>query len=110
MCVPMPDGLSYEEGAACACGTGTAYQAVKRLAVSGRETLAVFGQGPVGLSATMFGAASGRPYVIAVDPIAERRDAGGEARRRPRPSTRTTPTPSRSIRAATHGQRRRRHP
>ena len=40
--------------------------------VTGRETLAVFGQGPVGLSATMFGAASGA-YVIAVDPVAERR-------------------------------------
>lgn len=72
MCVPMPDGLSYEEGAACACGTGTAYQAVKRLGVSGWETLAVFGQGTVGLSATMFGAAAGA-YVVAVDPVPERR-------------------------------------
>lgn len=72
MCVPMPDGLSFEEGAACACGTGTAYQAIRRLDVNGRETLAVFGQGPVGLSATMFGAATGA-YVIAVDPVPERR-------------------------------------
>ena len=71
-CIPMPDGLSYEEGAACACGTGTAYQAVRRLDVNGRETLAVFGQGPVGLSATMFGAATGA-RVIAVDPVPERR-------------------------------------
>ena len=72
MCVPMPDGLSYAEGAACSCGTGTAYQALRRLGVSGRDTFAVFGQGPVGLSATLFGAASGS-YVIAVDPIPERR-------------------------------------
>ena len=77
MCVPMPDGLSFEEGAACACGTGTAYQAVRRLDVTGRETLAVFGQGPVGLSATMFGAASGA-YVIAVDPVPERRALAGK--------------------------------
>ena len=72
MCVPMPDGLSFEAGAMCACGTGTAYQALKRLDVSGRDTLAVFGQGPVGLSATFLGAAMGA-RVIAVDPVEERR-------------------------------------
>jgi D-arabinose 1-dehydrogenase-like Zn-dependent alcohol dehydrogenase len=48
--VPLPDSLSFEEGAAISCGTGTAYGALKRLDVSGRDTLAVFGQGPVGLS------------------------------------------------------------
>ena len=72
MCVSMPESLTYEEGAACSCGTGTAYQALKRLGVSGRDTLAVFGQGPVGLNATLFGAATGA-NVIAIDPIAERR-------------------------------------
>ena len=51
-CVPLPDELSFEEGAAVSCGTGTAYGALKRIDVSGRDTLAVFGQGPVGLSAT----------------------------------------------------------
>ena len=64
--VPMPESLSFEEGAAVSCGTGTAYGALKRLDVSGRDTLAVFGQGPVGLSATMLGRAMGA-RVIAVD-------------------------------------------
>ena len=73
MCVPMPDGLSYEEGAAIACGTGTAYQALRRLDVSGRDVLAVFGQGPVGLSGTFLGAHMGA-RIIAVDPVAERRE------------------------------------
>ena len=72
MCVPMPDELSYEEGAAIACGTGTAYQALRRLDVSGRDALAVFGQGPVGLSGAFLGAHMGA-RVIAVDPVAERR-------------------------------------
>ncbi|MCI0798262.1 MAG: zinc-binding dehydrogenase [Chloroflexi bacterium] len=72
MCVPMPDELSFEEGAACSCGTGTAYQALKRLGISGLDTLAVFGQGPVGLSATFLGAVMGA-RIIAVDPISERR-------------------------------------
>jgi threonine dehydrogenase-like Zn-dependent dehydrogenase len=69
--VPLPDEMSFEEGAAVSCGTGTAYGALKRLDVSGRDTLAVFGQGPVGLSATMLGKAMGA-RVIAVDIAPER--------------------------------------
>lgn len=72
MCVPMPDELSFEEGAACSCGTGTAYQALRRLEISGRDTLVVFGQGPVGLSATLLGVAMGA-RVVAVDPVIDRR-------------------------------------
>jgi len=80
--VPLPDSLSFEEGAAISCGTGTAYGALKRLDVSGRDTLAVFGQGPVGLSATLLGRAMGA-RVIAIDVAPERlalaRDFGAEA-------------------------------
>src|SRR5881409_687935 len=79
--VPLPDSLSFEEGAAISCGTGTAYGALKRLDVSGRDTLAVFGQGPVGLSATLLGRAMGA-RVIAIDVAPERlalaRDFGAE--------------------------------
>ena len=75
--VALPDGLSFEEGAAVACGTGTAYGALKRLDVSGRDTLAIFGQGPVGLSATMLGRAMGA-RVVAVDIGAERRQLAKE--------------------------------
>ena len=71
--VPLPDELSFTEGAAISCGTGTAYSALKRLNVSGRDTLAVFGQGPVGLAATQLAAAMGA-RVIAVDPLPERRE------------------------------------
>jgi threonine dehydrogenase-like Zn-dependent dehydrogenase len=69
--VPLPDQLSFEEGAAVSCGTGTAYGALRRLDVSGRDTLAVFGQGPVGLSATLLGRAMGA-RTIAVDISPER--------------------------------------
>jgi threonine dehydrogenase-like Zn-dependent dehydrogenase len=68
----LPEELSFAEGAAIACGTGTAYAALKRLDVSGRDTLAIFGQGPVGLAATQLGVAMGA-RVIAVDPSPERR-------------------------------------
>ena len=70
-CVPMPDGLGFAEGASCACGTGTAYDALKRLEVKGTETIAIFGEGPVGLSGTMLAATMGAS-VIAVDIVQER--------------------------------------
>ena len=69
--VPLPEELSFAEGAAVACGTGTAYGALRRMRLAGGDTLAVFGQGPVGLSATLLGAAMGA-RVIAVETSAER--------------------------------------
>ena len=69
--VPLPEQLSFAEGAAVACGTGTAYSALRRMKVAGGDTLAVFGQGPVGLSATVLGAAMGL-RVIAIETNPER--------------------------------------
>jgi 2-desacetyl-2-hydroxyethyl bacteriochlorophyllide A dehydrogenase len=69
--VPLPDALSFETGAAISCGTGTAYGALKRLNLQGGETIAVFGQGPVGLSATQLAVAMGA-RVIALDVSPER--------------------------------------
>ena len=69
--VPLPDELSFAEGAAVACGTGTAYGALRRMHIAGGDTLAVFGQGPVGLSATVLGNAMGA-RVIAVETSPER--------------------------------------
>jgi threonine dehydrogenase-like Zn-dependent dehydrogenase len=71
MLVPLPEELTFEEGAAISCGTGTAFDALRRLNVSGRDTLAVFGQGPVGLSATLLARAMGT-RVLAVDVSPER--------------------------------------
>ena len=69
--VALPEELSFAEGAAVACGTGTAYGALRRMRIAGGDTLAVFGQGPVGLSATLLGAAMGA-RVIAVETSPER--------------------------------------
>lgn len=69
--VPLPDELSFAEGAAVACGTGTAYGALRRMHLAGGSTLAVFGQGPVGISATLLGAKMGA-RVIAVETNDER--------------------------------------
>src|ERR1700754_3271812 len=75
--VPLPDALSFETGTAISCGTGTAYQALKRLNLQGGETIAIFGQGPVGLSATQLAVAMGA-RVIALDVSPERRQRAKE--------------------------------
>ncbi|MCH9672361.1 MAG: zinc-binding dehydrogenase, partial [Gammaproteobacteria bacterium] len=69
--VGLPDDLSFETGAAISCGTGTAYGALRRLDLRGDETIAIFGQGPVGLSATQLAVAMGA-RVIALDVSPER--------------------------------------
>ena len=69
--VALPDEVSFTTGAAISCGTGTAYGALLRLNVSARDTVAIFGQGPVGLSATQLAAAMGA-RVIAIDVSGER--------------------------------------
>jgi 2-desacetyl-2-hydroxyethyl bacteriochlorophyllide A dehydrogenase len=69
--VPLPDELSFETGAAISCGTGTAFGALRRLNLSGRDTIAIFGQGPVGLSATQLAKAMGA-RVLALDISPER--------------------------------------
>lgn len=71
--VPLPDELSFAAGAAVSCGTGTAYGGLMRLGLSGRDTIAIFGQGPVGLSGTQLAAAMGA-RVIALDIDAARRE------------------------------------
>ena len=70
--VPLPEALSFETGAAISCGTGTAYGALRRMNLLGQDTLAIFGQGPVGLSATQLAKAMGA-RVIALDTSPERR-------------------------------------
>ena len=71
--VPLPDELSFETGAAISCGTGTAWAALQRLGLGGQHTIAIFGQGPVGLSATQLASALGA-RVIAIDIGTERLD------------------------------------
>ena len=46
----LPDSLSYLDGACVACGFGTAYEALCRVDLSGRDRLLITGLGPVGLA------------------------------------------------------------
>jgi 2-desacetyl-2-hydroxyethyl bacteriochlorophyllide A dehydrogenase len=71
-CVLLPDSLTYADGALCACGFGTSYEALTRIGVSGEDRLLVTGLGPVGLAAAMLGRALGATTVIGTD-ISDRR-------------------------------------
>ena len=67
--VLMPEEVSFETGAAIACGTGTAFGALVRMNVSARDTIAIFGLGPVGLSAVQLAAAMGcEVFAVDIDP------------------------------------------
>jgi len=65
-CVVMPDSMSFEAGAMCTCGVGTAYFATKRMGVHGDDTVAIIGCGPVGLGGVMIAKAYGA-WVVATD-------------------------------------------
>ncbi len=69
--IKLPEQLSFNAGAAVGCGSGTAYAALKRVNLLADETIAIFGQGPVGLSCTVFAKAFGA-RVIALDVGEER--------------------------------------
>src|ERR1700680_750704 len=99
--VALPDELGFATGAAISCGTGTAYQALRRMNLTGGDTIAVVGQGPVGLSATQLAAAMGA-RVIALDVSAERlkraTEFGADALIDPKADD-----PVAAIKALTHG-------
>lgn len=64
--IPLPENLSFQTGAAISCGTGTAWGALERLELKGMETIAIFGMGPVGMSAAQLASEMGA-RVIALD-------------------------------------------
>jgi threonine dehydrogenase-like Zn-dependent dehydrogenase len=101
--VPLPEELSFDAGAAISCGTGTAWGALQRLGLRGDHTIAVFGQGPVGLSATLLATKMGA-QVIALDTndqrLARAREFGAAHLVNP---TRTNDV-AQAIRDLTHGR------
>ncbi|KZD07947.1 zinc-dependent alcohol dehydrogenase family protein [Oceanibaculum pacificum] len=100
--VALPEELSFKTGAAISCGTGTAWGALQRLGLQGDHTIAIFGQGPVGLSATQLAAAMGA-RVIALDTSPERLARAVEFGADVVINPKETPDVVQAIRDATHG-------
>ena len=66
-CIPLPEELSFEDGAIIACGGGTAYEALLRGGISGKDRVFISGLGPVGLAVGMIAQRLGARQVIGVD-------------------------------------------
>ena len=71
--IALPDELS-DERATLLQSTAIALQAVRDAALSGGETVAVFGLGAFGLLAVQLARLEGARFVVGVDPIAARRE------------------------------------
>ena len=66
-CIPLPEALSYVDGALVACGFGTVYEALSRVRVSGQDRVLITGMGPVGMAAGLVAKAMGASLVIGTD-------------------------------------------
>lgn len=73
-CLVLPEPLTFLDGACVACGFGTAWEALVRADISGRDTLLVTGLGPVGLAVGLLARAIGVRDVVGVELVDERRE------------------------------------
>lgn len=76
-CMKIPDEMSFVTAAVSTDAVGTLYHAQKRLNISGRDTLVIFGLGPMGGAGVMVAKGLGAT-VIAVDMIDERLNVAKE--------------------------------
>jgi propanol-preferring alcohol dehydrogenase len=65
--VPLPEEISFEEGATLMCASAAAFHALRRGRLKSGETVAVFGVGGLGMSAIQLARALGAGKVYAVD-------------------------------------------
>ena len=70
--VRLPAELTYTDGAQVACGFGTAYEALCKVELSGRDSILVVGLGPVGLATAALARALGAHRIIGIDTVVER--------------------------------------
>jgi S-(hydroxymethyl)glutathione dehydrogenase / alcohol dehydrogenase len=73
--VALPDDVPYDIGALVGCGVSTGVGAVMNTAdVTPGDSVAIIGCGGVGLSAVQAARAAGARVVLAIDPVAAKRD------------------------------------
>jgi 2-desacetyl-2-hydroxyethyl bacteriochlorophyllide A dehydrogenase len=76
-CMRLPDEMNFVTAAVSTDAVGTLYHAQKRLGISGRDTLVIFGLGPMGGAGVMIAKGLGAT-VIAVDMLDERLNVAKE--------------------------------
>jgi threonine dehydrogenase-like Zn-dependent dehydrogenase len=72
--VPIPEGVSDEQAVMCCCVGTTGFGGVERSDLRLGDAVAIVGQGPVGMSATVAARLRGAALVVVVDGIAARRE------------------------------------
>ena len=70
--VRLPDSLTFTDGALCACGFGTVWEAITRMGTCGSDRVFVTGLGPVGLAAAMVARQLGAGPIIGAEVAAGR--------------------------------------
>ncbi len=70
--VPLPDVMTYSDGAQVACGFGTVYEGLEKIGLCGNDAVLIAGLGPVGLAAGMLCKAMGATQIIGTEIIDER--------------------------------------
>lgn len=76
-CMKIPDEMSYVSAAVSTDAIGTLYHAQKRMGISGRDTIVIFGIGPMGGAGIMVAKGLGAT-VIAVDAVENRLELSKE--------------------------------
>ena len=71
--VRLPDEIPFEHGAVAMCSSATSLHALRKGRITGGDTVAVFGCGPVGQFAIRSAFILGAGRVIAIDTVPERR-------------------------------------
>jgi propanol-preferring alcohol dehydrogenase len=100
--IPLPEEISFEEGATLMCASATAFHALSKGRVKAGETVAVFGVGGLGLSAIQLARALGAVEVYAVDVKQEKLELASEYQAIPIDASRADPV--KEIRKLTKGR------
>lgn len=72
--IPLPEPLTYADGAQVACGFGTVYEGLEKIGISGNDAVLITGLGPVGLAAGALCRKLGAQKIIGIDISKERMD------------------------------------
>lgn len=70
--IPLPDTLTYADGAQVACGFGTVYEGLEKIGISGNDAVLITGLGPVGLATGALCRKLGAQKIIGIDISKER--------------------------------------
>jgi propanol-preferring alcohol dehydrogenase len=65
--VPLPDSVSFEQGAVLMCSTSTSFHALRKARLKAGESVAIFGAGGLGMSAIQLAFSMGAAVVFAID-------------------------------------------